>query len=78
MRLDIPLREINAHLILNQTLLPASPSPKALYILLDADIVSGFDEKSEEDLWDRLRVLRMAKNDVFESCITNLTRELFI
>jgi hypothetical protein len=33
--------------------------------------------KSEEDTWSRYEILRKAKNDVFEACITNLTRELF-
>jgi uncharacterized protein (TIGR04255 family) len=78
MRLDIPLASINARLILNQALLPpASPSPSSISVLLDSDIVSGLETSAEEAIWERCEVLRTAKNDVFEACITNLTRELF-
>ena len=75
MRLDIPLKEINAHLILNEAMLPGSPSSKTISLLLDTDIVSRFD--GEGDMWERLGSLRQAKNNVFEACMTNLTRELF-
>ncbi len=78
MRLDIPLNSIDARLILNQAMLPAaSPTPESISILLDSDIVSTMDSQDESSIWKRFDVLRTAKNDVFESCITNLTRELF-
>ncbi len=78
MRLDMPLASIGARLILNQAMLPpASPSPASISVLFDSDIVSSLDALEEGTMWERLEVLRTAKNDVFESCITNLTRELF-
>jgi len=78
MRMDIPLLSIDARLILNQAMLPAaSPEPDSVSVLLDADIISGSGAVSEEEIWTRYDVLRTAKNDVFEACITNLTRELF-
>jgi uncharacterized protein (TIGR04255 family) len=78
MRLDFPLSGMGARLILNQALLPpASPNPSSLSVLLDSDIVAALESNDEAALWQRCEVLRTAKNDVFESCITNLTRELF-
>jgi uncharacterized protein (TIGR04255 family) len=78
MRLDIPLTDIHARLILNQAMLPAaSPDPEFVSVLLDSDIVSGSGPATDEDIWKRFEELRKAKNDVFEGCITNLTRELF-
>jgi uncharacterized protein (TIGR04255 family) len=78
MRLDIPLTSIDARLILNQAMLPASsPSPESISVLLDSDIVSGSEPAGEDEIWNRFEILRKAKNDVFEACITNLTRELF-
>lgn len=78
MRLDVPLTSIDARLILNQAMLPAaSPEPESVSVLLDSDIVSGSQPATEEEIWNRYEILRKAKNDVFEACITNLTRELF-
>jgi uncharacterized protein (TIGR04255 family) len=78
MRLDVPLTSIDARLILNQAMLPAaSPDPESISVLLDSDIVSGSAPGNEEEIWSRYETLRKAKNDVFEACITNLTRELF-
>ena len=78
MRLDVPLTSIDARLILNQAMLPAaSPDPESVSVLLDTDIVSGSEPASDEEIWNRYEILRKAKNDVFEACITNLTRELF-
>ena len=78
MRLDIPLTSIRARLILNQAMLPpASPSPSSISVILDSDIVSSLEVPDNAAMWTRLEELRIAKNDVFEACITNLTRELF-
>lgn len=78
MRLDIPLASIGARLVLNQAMLPAaSPKPESISVLLDTDIVTGLDSQDEDVIWQRCDILRRAKNDVFESCITNLARELF-
>ena len=78
MRLDIPLGEIGARLILNQARLPpASPIPESLSVLLDSDIVTGLEVSDESAIWERCEILRQAKNNIFEACITNLTRELF-
>jgi uncharacterized protein (TIGR04255 family) len=78
MRLDVPLTSINARLILNQAMLPpASPEPESVSVLLDSDVVSGSAPADDQEIWRRFEILRKAKNDVFEACITNLTRELF-
>lgn len=79
MRLDIPLLSIGARLILNQTMLPsASPAPESISVLLDSDIISVWDMSHDDAaLWNRFEVLRTAKNDVFESSVTNLSRDLF-
>jgi len=78
MRVDIPLYSIGARLILNQARLPAaSPQPESLSVLLDSDLIFSCEDGTEDYIWDHCEILRKAKNDVFEACITNLTRELF-
>jgi len=76
MQLHIPQEDLNGMLILNQALVPPS-QPNIASILLDIDLFREIDIPSTEDeLWDFLEHVRHRKNEVFEACITNLTREL--
>jgi uncharacterized protein (TIGR04255 family) len=63
-------------LILTET--PAlAPSPSVLSILLDIDAIYQNLMIGPTQAWDLLDGLRNVKNYAFESCITDLTRELF-
>lgn len=47
-------------------------------ILLDLDIFDFlYCQPDDAKLWDRLAILRTQKNNLFEKCITDKTRELF-
>jgi uncharacterized protein (TIGR04255 family) len=77
MQLAIPQEDIGAVLLLNETLLP-SPEPDTVSILLDIDLFRELETSVEdEDVWRLLDQFRVRKNDVFEACITQRTRELF-
>lgn len=55
-----------------------SPLPRHLSILFDQDIGRTVETpQSTEDILKYLNEVRIKKNAVFESCITNKTRELF-
>lgn len=76
MQLAIPQEDIKADLLLNEALLPP-PSPNMASVLLDIDLFRNLKDSIEEDeLWGLLDQLRVRKNDVFEACITERTREL--
>lgn len=80
MQLHIPYTDINSVLILNQQLVPpCQPKPDAptASILLDIDLFRTHDlPQAEEPLWNIFEELHSKKNEVFEGCITDRTREL--
>ena len=77
MHLTIPLPDIKSTVMLTETP-AASPDPKVVSIILDIDLFRSLEIPStEEELWDLFEVLRVRKNDVFEACITDRTRESF-
>jgi uncharacterized protein (TIGR04255 family) len=76
MQLAIPQEDLGAVLLLNEALLP-SPDPDTVSILLDIDLFRELETSiDEEELWRILDQFRVRKNDVFEACITEQTREL--
>ncbi len=76
MQLAIPQVDLDSLLLLNETLLPA-PNPDTVSILLDIDLFRQLEESVEDDeLWSLLEQFRHRKNQVFEACITERTREL--
>lgn len=76
MQLAIPQEDIGASLLLNETLL-SPPDPDTVSILLDIDLFRVFEPPiEEEDVWRLLDQFRARKNEVFEACITDRTREL--
>ena len=77
MQLQFPQPDLNGMLILTQTTIPAA-SPDQSSVILDLDVFKPIPQEiSEEALWRELENLRHRKNEFFEGCITEKTRELF-
>lgn len=76
MQLQLPQHDLSATLVLNQAIL--QPSEKELPVLLDIDLYreADFSIDQEEEVWKLLDSFRVRKNQVFEACITDKTREL--
>ena len=72
--LDQP--DIRGVLVINQALIPP-PQPKIVSILLDLGLFNK-QQRAVEDLWEFLEKLHIRKNEVFESTITNKSRELLL
>lgn len=76
MQLQLPQADLNAMLVLNQALIPAS-APKMVSVLLDLDLYSETDLPSDEqEIWERFELFRTRKNKVFEACITDRMRRM--
>jgi uncharacterized protein (TIGR04255 family) len=76
MQLQIPQEEIGGMLVLNQAMLPPS-APNVVSVLLDIDLFRDVDVPNEEEaIWEFYKQLRACKNHIFESCITEKTKEL--
>jgi uncharacterized protein (TIGR04255 family) len=77
MQLQFPQIDFGGALILTQAALPAV-NPQVASVILDLDV---FKEQtklvSDDDVWELLETLRNRKNEFFEGCITDRTRELF-
>jgi len=78
MQLQVPLEDVQALLILNEAMIePAHPG--CVSVVLDLDISRDQSVPSEEnEIWDFFEKLRSKKNDIFEACITDKTRRLFV
>jgi uncharacterized protein (TIGR04255 family) len=67
----------NCKLVINSGLVP-SPLVGHTSVLLDLDLSLDRDVPQKEgELWDRIEAMRVYKNNAFEACITDSTRELF-
>ncbi len=76
MQLQLPQADLDALLVLNQTLIPP-PEPSIVSVVLDFDLFCKDNVPNEDqDIWKRFEVLRKRKNKVFEACITDKTRRL--
>lgn len=80
MQLQIPQPDLNALLILNQTLAPPPalvPEPRSVSIILDIDLFCADNLPLDDDsLWNLFERFHDRKNEVFEGCITDATRRL--
>ena len=80
MQLQIPHEDIQGMLILNETMVPP-PNPKLVSVVLDIDVFKGNLAlslvNSDKMVWEALEMLHIKRNQVFEDCITDKTRELF-
>ena len=76
LRILVPQDDIHCNLLINQTIIkPATPG--ATSIILDIDLFRDFDvPRDEYSLWTAFEGLRDRKDEVFEACITDRTREL--
>lgn len=76
MQLHIPQENLRAMLQLNEAIVPP-PRPEVASVMLDIDLFRSDDVPSQEaDLWALFEQLRQRKNEIFEACITERTREL--
>jgi uncharacterized protein (TIGR04255 family) len=76
MQLQVPQENPGGMLILNEAIVPPS-NPDVVSVLLDIELSQmGNLRNNEVEIWDCLEKLRTRKNQVFESCITDKTREL--
>ncbi len=75
---EIPMLDQPIKLVLN-TSPTVSPLIKTISFLLDLDVsVDDHLPRSEQALWNTVEALRSIKNSVFEACITDKTRVLFL
>lgn len=76
MQLQIPQEDIEATLVLTEAIIPPSRNDM-LSLLLDIDLSSNVNFSSNsDDHWRLLETFRIRKNEIFEGCITDKTREL--
>jgi uncharacterized protein (TIGR04255 family) len=72
-----PIDDIRCQLTLNSAVVPA-PILDHVSFLMDQDIAREIDPpQSDEAIYALLNKIRVKKNEVFESCISNLARKLF-
>ena len=75
MRLEIPQPDMDATLLLTQALVEPE-KPNTVGVILDIDLFREYDTGVDDhEAWNFLERLRVRKNDVFEACITERTRE---
>ena len=76
LRLELPMADPNSILIITQTAVPPT-KPGFLATLLDLDAVMQNLDFNSDAAWKTIDELREHKNQAFEACITDLTRELY-
>ena len=73
----VPLDDIECNLTLNSASIP-SPILEHGSFLLDFDIARTTSlPQKDQDIFDLLNQIRIKKNEVFESCVTDTARRLF-
>jgi uncharacterized protein (TIGR04255 family) len=77
MMLQIPQHDLECAARISQAMLPEPAIPNHLPIILDVDIFRiGIEGWSDDEAWSFLDKMRERKNEIFEGCITDRTREL--
>jgi uncharacterized protein (TIGR04255 family) len=72
----IPIADLSAMLVLSQGRVPPA-KPEHASIVLDIDLFRDEDlPTNDDDLWQLLDRFRLKKDEVFEACITQKTREM--
>lgn len=75
LRLIMPQADIESTAIINQATMPPSDG-KHISVALDFDIFKNTNLVADNDeIWNLLDILRIRKNLLFESCITEKTRK---
>lgn len=76
MRLEFPQTDFEGILVLTQTMVPP-PQPGVASFILDIDVVKADSNlTSDVEAWALLEIMHERKNEIFEGCITDKTREL--
>jgi uncharacterized protein (TIGR04255 family) len=76
LQLTIPQPDLKSTLLLREALGPPT-APGGVSVVLDIDLFRSDDVPADEDgIWAFLESLRGRKNEVFEACITDRTREV--
>lgn len=76
MNLQMPQLDIECMAVINQAL-AAPVKPGHISVILDIDIFRlGIETWQDSEVWAFLDKLRNRKNEIFEACITDRTREL--
>jgi uncharacterized protein (TIGR04255 family) len=75
MQLQLPQGDLSGMLVINQALVPPAAAD-VVSLVLDFDLFCEGKWDKETDAWALLDQLRNRKNDAFEACITEKTREL--
>ncbi len=77
MQLQMPVLDIQARLLLNETIIEPS-RPGILSVVLDIDLFRTENLPLDNDaIWQLFEQLHTRKNEIFEACITDRARELF-
>ena len=77
MQLQFPQADFGGLLILTQTSV-VPPGPGMNSVVLDLDVFKDqLEITSDDEVWGLLEKLRVRKNEFFEGCLTDKTRELF-
>jgi len=77
MGIKIPINELKSILLLNSAVVE-SPLLNNISLVIDQDVVKTVElPQKDEAIYSYLNKVRTYKNSVFESCITDKTRELF-
>ena len=76
MRVQIPQDDLGGQLLINQTIIPPA-RPGVVSVALDINLFRDGDVPGDEAvIWQFFERLHRRKNEVFEACITDRTREL--
>ncbi|AFY81953.1 TIGR04255 family protein [Oscillatoria acuminata] len=78
LQLQIPYPELTGILVLNQAIIPP-PKAEVVSVLVDIDLVREEDIPNDEiQLWELIEQYHAQSIQIFESCITDRSRELMI
>lgn len=78
MQLSLPQPDMQGTTLVQRQAIVEPPAPNQAQVILDNDLVMRGDfDASGDEVWQALELLHRRQNHVFESCITDATRELF-
>jgi uncharacterized protein (TIGR04255 family) len=77
LHLRLPQHDLHGQVLINQTIAPPTVEG-AISLVLDIDLFRDDDVPQDETaIWETFESLRRRKNEIFEACITDKSRELF-
>jgi uncharacterized protein (TIGR04255 family) len=75
-QVQLPIKDMGCSLTLNSSVVP-SPLLDHRSFAIDLDVGKDDPPQNDDGIYDLLNQIRVAKNRVFEACITDRARELF-